>query len=355
MRIFIWIAAFVVSGCVTLIFLNLLLPLLISLFGTRRFAEQEGLDVGTYVFYGGIVSASAFTSVEGKYGMWAPSVLFPLIALFITVYSAFWLWSRGIGHRGREFQLIDGGIVRTADRQVLAPMWIERASEYIQTDAFRGYSLYALTLHDASGCLARNGYVSAEECKQIFRDTLQAGAENDCRGLDLYFIWRETPLRWLQMEMSQSWAAVLCGTLSELSPEGRDWWRQWLLPHFPDEGQGVVGPEELSARLEELLLHYSDRIDPAQGSDVTSLIHRSAGPIEMMTSCCRDLAIKAVAPHGATVAYTMEDRLVVTIEPASIEDTPPEKVLLRPARASGSFSPQHLLRPAVDEDHDLRV
>jgi hypothetical protein len=93
-----------------------------------------------------------------------PLIVAPIVVWIGTVaYSLIWLYSAASGMRGKQF-FIDVDTIRIRrDSSVFEPIWVEEDARLVQSSAFHGCILYALTLRDKDGRSALNGYSSQEE------------------------------------------------------------------------------------------------------------------------------------------------------------------------------------------------
>jgi hypothetical protein len=282
---------------------------------------MKGLDGCSLALAGGVVNVAlasiAHIPKVGLARIWWILLIPPLA---MVIYGILWLWLTGRGHRRREFAIRDGQIVRRRDGIRLAPQWMEQGSEYHQTDAFLGYSFYALTLYgDGGELLARNGYLNEAEYEDDIERVLAAN-QPECRAIDLYLLCEETPTRWLQVRLDGDWARILCGPLLRLSEQSRLWWRRWLRPELPIEGRATIGLVEFRERVAELTETYGDEIRRLSNGEkrldlLNAFTRRATEQVQVMTPVAYKKRAYDISPNGGTFCHDGDEPLQVEFQP----------------------------------------
>lgn len=254
------------AGLLTTLLRFVLTPLALKLLGERRFVETSATEGCAYVANPAIVTVLVLGLMpvfekaraqahhqQSHFTYWPSAIGIVLaISLMFALYSVIELWMMGVGHRRREFVIRDGAVVRRRDRARLLPTFVAQERDYVNTALACWHGLYSLTLQDSSGPLARNAYLSEAEMQEDLRDVLKAVPECRAFASDLTVVWQESPTRLQVVYLDHAWASLLCGPLTEISSECRSWWRQWLLPDFPEDGLALVPVAAFSERCEEL-------------------------------------------------------------------------------------------------------
>lgn len=267
-----------VAGLLTTLFRLTLTLLAFTIFGERHFVEADATDGCSYCVNSGVISflavglmpvfekARAHAHHQQSHFTYWPWALWIVLAVSIgfAVCSVIGLWMLGVGHRKWEFAIRDGAVIRRRDRVRLLPTFVAQERDYINTALACWYGLYSLTLHDSSGPLARNVYLSEAEMQQDIQAVLKAVPECRAFSSDLTVAWQESPIRLHVVYLDHVWVGLLCGPLTDVSSDCRSWWRQWLLPDFPEDGLALVPVSEFSERFEELCRGYADEIAASQ-------------------------------------------------------------------------------------------
>lgn len=352
-----FIALAVGGGFLTLVFLQVFVPLIVRALGEDKFAAREGFEPCSTVLFSGIAGGVLYSLVSQKWGAIPALLLFPVLSLLSVGYFVTWLRLAASGQGKKEFEIREGKIVRLRDAQILAPSYVLQETDFRQTDAFHSYSFYHLVLCDESGPLARNGYLQKEPKQLALREILESGGDVSCRAVDLIFVRRSSDTLWWQVRLEQEDATLLCGPLELLPEASRLWWRRWLRPQFPEDGfdeipaaeleehftalknaypailpasaRPSVEPEELEAKmaaldrkedwnqLVELSKEYR-RVRENVWIRIEMLLRRNEAPIQLMTQQRFEAEVKKVAPNGATLMYGSvgghENALIVEIK-----------------------------------------
>jgi hypothetical protein len=249
------IALFAVGGSLTAwITQRLVIPAIVKRFGEEKFAETSAFD-GCSLGLAGAFAGPGGAGLLIALGL-PPILIFPLIVVGVSLYGIVWLSQLGKGSGGVEWKVEEGRVLRLADGAELKPLFVWQKSNYMQTDAFSGYSHYSLEVHNETGLQARNGYRS-----ELQRDADLAAlfaAVPECRALNLQLVWRAGRFRWATIPFLDFWTPLLCGPLAELPPDSREWWRQWLHPRFVGTQEILIDRDEWRQHLDELESAYPD-------------------------------------------------------------------------------------------------
>ena len=337
-----FVSLLVGGGFLTFVSLHLLVPRVVRAVGEEKFVEMSGLEPFSIVLFSGIAGAVLYTFAAQKWGALPALLLFPLLSLLCVIYAIVWLKLAATGQGKKEFGVREGQIVRLSDSQILAPSYIQRESDFRQTDAFHSYSFYHLILCNEHGPLARNGYLDEEQMRTALREVLECGRAVPCRALDLILVRRQSETLWWKVDLGQENAPLLCGTLSQLPEASRLWWRQWLRPDFPedgfvevsaqeleqhfvalktaypslipDEARPQTAPEDLEAQMASLdrkenwnqLVELSREYGKVRENDwirVEMLLRRNDAPVQLMSQQRFEAEVKKIAPNGAMLSY----------------------------------------------------
>ncbi len=224
----------------------------------------------------------------------------PLMAIIVAPLT---LRFGEIRARKKEFGIRDGKLINLKKETELHPLYVETKASYYSTGPASGYGLYALALHDGEGGQWTNGYVSKSENDRVFAALTR---DCGCAGLCLAVLSRESPLVFRSVTLGSEWTSTLCAGLSELAPQDRAWWAQWLQPTFGVMGAREVPKEEVRAALDQLEAAYGERmrqVDRIQQDSkaIRNLLETAQEPIRMMTPEALSEAVETARSDGSWV------------------------------------------------------
>jgi hypothetical protein len=236
---------------------RIVVPLLVRALGERRFVSPSAFDGCSLGIAGGLAGAVLPSILAARnWSLWWTPLI---VMLGATLYGLGWLRVLALGGLQREWR-IENGRVLSRDGAELRPILTVEREQYVQTDAFNGYSHYFLELQAADGAIATNAYTSEAEFRLDIAalDALKAPV----RRLDLVLLWRVEPRKWIYARFSDNWTPILCGPLDRLTDADRDWWRDWTLPSFAARDGQEINAADWRERVARLRAAYPELETP---------------------------------------------------------------------------------------------
>jgi hypothetical protein len=289
---------------------RVVVPIAVGILGESHFAETSALDIGSRgpMLGFGIL----FCATVGRIYLPTYYWLIVFVAL-LTAVDLVWLWWLGKGASEREWTVGDAGIYHLKTKEQLKPTFIWSRQDYFQTDAYHGYSLYALELYEEAGLRARNEYRS--EADWIRDKTAALELCPQCRQLDLHLSAPLSDSSWQIFPFYDYWTPYLCGALEAVSEESRAWWRQWVLPNFDPANQISVDRDDWDFHVNELLEAYPELREKLD-NDWTCpdrwrrLMNRELPILAMGEDTFQKMAREA-HPEGRTLLYQVDGTVEV--------------------------------------------
>ena len=238
-------------------------PIIVNLIGNKYFVSQGAFDGCSL----GITAAFVTLILQGvlsdpKVGF-SPFYSLILVGVFFTDFGLALRWTKGLKARKREWT-IRNEVIYNSKGEILNPTFVMQDSIYFQTDAYNGYSIYVLSLHNETGLLGRNLYPSEEESQNDL-----ATVEKLCqiRFLDLYWVWQAEPRKWRYARFPSDWALTLCGNLDKLSNDDRIWWRKMVFPEFAARIGTTIDVQEAKNHIVRLREAYPELLVSGDPTD----------------------------------------------------------------------------------------
>ena len=301
--------AFVAALLLSLLTLHAGAELAVALLGRERCLSTESVNGTSWWPLSVLLSTGlvAFMAGSHGYGALAFVPVGPVVAIVLVALS---LRFGERSARRREFVAAGGRVVEAATGAELRPAFVVADGSYRCTGPASGYTLHALTLHDASGRRFANGYVSKQENDRVFAALTR---EHGCLGLSLVVQRREGTGPFRSVALGSEWTPLLCGGLERLDAADRAWWAQWLQPSFGLLGACEVNPQELARHLDALQDAYpeaverDDRMLRDLGGMRALLPSAAAAPLWLLTAEAHSQAVEQARGRGWVCCSAGED------------------------------------------------
>ena len=307
---------FLTSAVLSVMVIHVGASLAVALLGEEKCLDTASVNGCNWWPMSVLVSTALVALSVGRLG-WSSVYFVPVGPLVTVIVLALTLRLGKEGARQKEFEIRGGKLVDLRTGEALHPTYVESNTAYCATGPASGYSLYTLVVHDGQGGRWSNGYVSESENDQMLATLTRQFA---CLALSLWVECRESPTKFHWVVLGAEWTHLLCGDLSELTPQDRAWWRQWLQPAFGASGSRGVTREEVGAPLDRLAAAYGEQYQSLERmqSDIRaiqSLLARTRGPVRMTTEEAHSRATEEARGDGWVGCRTTPDGVwVETIE-----------------------------------------
>ena len=275
----------------------------------RLLGERECLPPGSFAPW--ILATAALACALGWHlrGQGA----FALLAVFAIPILAALLRSLRLRLAERQARKKDFGwsgerCVRLQDRVELKPTYATSNAAYECTGPAGGYCLYSLSLHDASGAIATNGYVHERSLLEDIDRAIRTG----CEFLDAEIVWQASPTILYSCHL-KPWSDTLCGRPETLPTECAAFWRQWVRPHFPVDGSVEVSTADMKTHAEPLL-----SAQPQHAERLRALLDMAGPKARIMTARARRTLEESIRGAGGRLILEFERGVgKVTLIPSS--------------------------------------
>ncbi len=290
--------------------------LAVALLGEEKCLDTASVNGCNWWPMSVLVSTALVLLAAGRLG-WSSLYLVPVGPLLTVMVLSLTLRFGREGARQKEFDIRAGKLVDLRTGAALQPTYVESNTAYCATGPASGYSLYTLVVHDGQGGRWSNGYVSKNENERMLATLTRQFA---CLALSLGVECRESPTKFQWVVFGAEWTHLLCGDLSELTPQDRAWWRQWLQPAFGVLRSREVTREEVGRALDRLEAAYREQCHSVERiqSDIQairSLLANTQEPIRMTTQETHSRATEQARGDGwVGCQVTPGGVLVETIE-----------------------------------------
>ncbi len=246
----------VLAALISVVTLHSGADLLVKLVGKERCLSTTGLHGCSWWTWSTMISAAAVYWFAASYGPWAllATPLGPVLTLVCSVLSLRFSERHA---RKREFR-IEGSRILDRNGEPLTPPYAVCGGGYQTTGPASGYCLYSISVPRAADMLATNGYVDESEYRRDLRRLLD---DFGLLGWDVVVEWWPHGNECRSVCMGDYWTALMCGDLSAVSTETREFWHAVRQPGFGEFGRIDVPSNDLSLHVAELTEHVTGGSD----------------------------------------------------------------------------------------------